>query len=60
MSKFLKNKYYLNEIFPNYILIPENDDFLKRKCPGFARILWKIRTLLMENNIITECLYSAA
>jgi hypothetical protein len=29
MSKFLKNKYFYNEISPSYILIPENDDFLK-------------------------------
>jgi hypothetical protein len=29
MSQFLKNKYFFNEIFPSYILIPENDNVLK-------------------------------
>jgi hypothetical protein len=36
MSEFLKNKYFFNEISPSYILIPENYDFLKEKCPSFA------------------------
>jgi hypothetical protein len=33
MSVFLKNKYFFNEKSPSYILIPENGDFLKGKCP---------------------------
>jgi hypothetical protein len=41
MSAFLMNKYLLNEISPSYILIPENDDFLKGKCPSFAWIFEK-------------------
>jgi hypothetical protein len=36
MSEFLKNKCFFNEISPKYILIPEKDDFLKGKSPGFA------------------------
>jgi hypothetical protein len=41
MSEFLKNKYFFNGKSPSCILIPENDDFLKEKCPSFARILEK-------------------
>jgi hypothetical protein len=41
MAEFLKNKYFLNEKSPSYILIPENDDFLKGKRPSFARTLEK-------------------
>jgi hypothetical protein len=41
MSKFLKNKYFFNVIFPSYVLIPENDDFINGKSPSFARILEK-------------------
>jgi hypothetical protein len=36
MSEPLKNKYFSIWISPSYLLIPENDDFLKVKCPGFA------------------------
>jgi hypothetical protein len=35
-SEFLKNKYFFNEISSRYILIPENEDFLKGKCPSLA------------------------
>jgi hypothetical protein len=41
MAEFLKNKYFVKEISPSYILNPENDDFLKGKSPNFARILVK-------------------
>jgi hypothetical protein len=37
----MKNKYFFNERSPSYILIPENDDFLKGKSPSFARIFEK-------------------
>jgi hypothetical protein len=41
MSEFLKNKFFFNELYPSHILFPENDGFLKGKCPSFARILEK-------------------
>jgi hypothetical protein len=41
MSEFLRNKNFFNEKSPSYILIPEKDHFLNRKCPSFARILEK-------------------
>jgi hypothetical protein len=48
MSEFLENKNVFNEISPSYVLIPENDDWMKANCLNF----WKIRTLLMENLLV--------
>jgi hypothetical protein len=36
LPEFLKNKNFINGKSPNYVLIPENDDFLKGKFPSFA------------------------
>jgi hypothetical protein len=32
----LEKSAFFSKKFPGYILIPENNDFLKGKCPGFA------------------------
>jgi hypothetical protein len=37
MSEFVKNKYFINEISPSYLLIPENEGFFKGKRPSFAK-----------------------
>jgi hypothetical protein len=37
MSEFLKNKYFFNENSPSYILIPENDNFVKGKNSFFCQ-----------------------
>jgi hypothetical protein len=42
MPEFLKNKYFVKEKSPSYILVSENEyfvNFVKGKSPSFARIL---------------------
>jgi hypothetical protein len=44
LENFLWKSHHFQELiysWASYILIPENDDFLKGKCPSFACILEK-------------------
>jgi hypothetical protein len=53
MSKFLKNRYFFNEISPRYILITENDNFLKGNDHG-SLILTNDIAILSKNKRFTK------
>jgi hypothetical protein len=48
MSEFLKNKYFVSEIFPSYNLIPEKTTFWKANVQVLPEFL-KNKNFIMKN-----------